>query len=115
MSSVRWTNTGLTNGLTYSYNLTATNAFGVSDVSPLASARPTSTTVVPLTFSLSPGQISLGWPANHTGWRLLVQTNTLVQGLGTNWWTLANSSSTNSVVLSLSLTNRSVFFRLVYP
>ena len=118
VSSLSWTNTGLTNGLTYYYNLTATNAYGVSDVSPQASARPTSTTVVPLTFSLSPGQISLGWPANHTGWRLLVQTNTLVQGLGTNWWTLANSSSTNSFVLPLSLTNRSVcsvFFRLVYP
>ena len=54
-------------------------------------------------------QFQLSWPADHTGWRLQMQTN----GLGTNWLTVLNANYLN--VLSLPMTNGSAFFRLVYP
>ena len=61
---------------------------------------------------------NLSWPADHTGWRLLSQTNNLANGLSRNtndWATVANSASTNQVVVPIVLTNKSGFFRLTYP
>jgi len=54
-------------------------------------------------------QFQLSWPADHTGWRLQMQTN----GLGTNWADVLNANYFN--VLLLPMTNGSAFFRLVYP
>ena len=61
------------------------------------------------------GQLQLSWPADHLGWRLESQTNTLNQGLWTNWATVANSTNVDSLNLSLNPTNGAVFLRLVYP
>jgi hypothetical protein len=75
-------------------------------------------------FSTSPTNIlssvvgtnlTLSWPVNHFGWRLLVQTNSLTQGLGTNWTIVANSNSTNAVIVPINRTNGSVFYELTYP
>ena len=65
--------------------------------------------------TVSGGNLSLTWPADHTGWRLEVQTNSLSSGLGTNWVTWPNSTGTNAVSIPVNPTNPSVFFRLVYP
>jgi hypothetical protein len=54
-------------------------------------------------------QLQLFWPADHTGWRLQMQTN----GLGTNWVSVRNANYINE--LSLPMTSDSAFFRLVYP
>jgi hypothetical protein len=43
---------------------------------------------------------------------LQTQTNTLANGLGTNWADVANSSTTNQVILPMNLSNDSVFYRL---
>jgi hypothetical protein len=115
ISGLILTNTGLTNGVLYYYHVTATNAFGVSDVSMPASARPTSSGVPHLNSSLGSGQFTLGWPVDHTGWRLLMQTNSLAQGLGTNWMTVAGSTNFDLMNLPFSNAYGSVFFRLVYP
>jgi hypothetical protein len=58
------------------------------------------------------GQIKIIWPSDHTGWRLQVQTNSLV---GTNWLTVLGSMFTNQSVFPFDLTSGSVFFRLAYP
>jgi|CZKV01.1.fsa_nt_gi hypothetical protein len=58
------------------------------------------------------GQIQIFWPADHTGWRLQMQTNLLA---GTNWLTVLGSMFTNQFVSPLDLANGSVFFRLAYP
>jgi autotransporter-associated beta strand protein len=55
--------------------------------------------------------LTLTWPADHTGWRLQAQTN----GLGTNWFDVSGANATNQVVIPINQGNGSVFFRLVYP
>jgi autotransporter-associated beta strand protein len=59
--------------------------------------------------------LNLSWPADHTGWRLLVQTNTLDAGLGTNWSIWPNSTNVNSISIPINQANATVFFKLVYP
>ena len=59
---------------------------------------------------LSPAnQIQLSWPADHTGWQLQMQVNSL----GTNWFTLPNANYTDTLLLPM--TNSAAFFRLAYP
>jgi hypothetical protein len=65
-------------------------------------------------MSVKGDQIALNWPADHTGWRLQVQTNSLAQGLGTNWSGLAGATATNQITLPLNFANPAVFYRLVY-
>jgi hypothetical protein len=64
-----------------------------------------------LTFGIANGLAELGWPSDHIGWRLEAQTN----GLGTNWVTVPNSTTTNQVSISVSTNVANVFFRLIYP
>jgi hypothetical protein len=49
------------------------------------------------------------------GWRLQIQTNSLSEGIGTNWATVPNSASVNSTNIVIHPANGSVFLRLVYP
>lgn len=65
--------------------------------------------------SVSGSTMTLTWPADHIGWTLQVQTNSLSVGIGTNWFAVAGSSTTNQVTIPLTKTNDTVFFRLVYP
>jgi hypothetical protein len=62
--------------------------------------------------------LTLSWPADHTGWRLLAQTNHLAMGisLDTNDWdTVAGSQQTNWLVVPVAFGLPVEFFRLVYP
>ena len=58
---------------------------------------------------------ALSWPADHIGWRLQVQTNSLSVGLSTNWRDVPNSTATNQMTFSLDPAAGCVFYRLVYP
>jgi autotransporter-associated beta strand protein len=62
--------------------------------------------------NVSGTNLALSWPADHTGWRLQVQTNSLN---GTNWVDVPGSSSTNYEALPLDSTVQSIFYRLIYP
>jgi len=62
-----------------------------------------------VTATVGAGNLTLSWPADHTGWRLLTQTNRLTRGLGTNRTTVANSSSTNTVTFPLPATQAACF------
>jgi len=73
------------------------------------------TTPTNLAFSASSGGLTLTWPADHTGWRLLAQTNGLGLGLTTNWFPVSGSAATNQLTLTPNPNNPAVFFRLVYP
>ncbi len=88
-----------------------TNAFFNLSLTNTINLNPTN-----IVFSVTGGnQLTLTWPADHTGWRLLAQTNSLSVGLSTNWSTVPNSTNVNQVTIPMNLTNGSVFYRLTYP
>jgi hypothetical protein len=62
-----------------------------------------------LTVQVSGNTLDISWPAS--GGRLQAQTN----GLGTNWVNVANSTTTNRVVIPIDPANGSVFYRLAVP
>ncbi len=65
-----------------------------------------------ITMQVSGGYLTLSWPADHTGWVLQSQTNTLT---GANWVNVTGSESTDQWVMPIDPSNRSVFFRLILP
>jgi autotransporter-associated beta strand protein len=81
----------------------------IAVLGPLVNINPTN-----IVSSTSGGVLTLSWPADHIGWRLQVQTNSLSVGITTNWFDLAGTSTTNSVNITIS-TNGTVFYRLIYP
>jgi hypothetical protein len=68
-----------------------------------------------ITFTAGGGNVTLGWPADHIGWTLQVQTNTRAIGLKTNWFDVAGSTTTNQMIIPVSPNEPTVFFRLFYP
>ena len=114
-ASLAFTNTGLNNGTLYYYVVHAVNACGESADSAEVSARPASTASTQVSFAVVGNQLQMTWPADHTGWRLQAQTNSLDVGLGTNWSDVSGSAQTNMLVVPLDRSNGAVFFRLVWP
>ena len=74
-----------------------------------------STTPTNLVSSFDGVNLNLSWPADHTGWRLQVQTNTLGVGLSSNWVTVPGSTAVNQLAFPVSQANGTVFFRMIYP
>ena len=72
-----------------------------------------------LTNSVSNGtNLLLTWGADRIGFRLLVQTNNLNNGISrtaSDWGPLSNSSVTDAVTVPIVKTNKSGFYKLVYP
>ena len=110
-----YTNIGLINGALYYFVVSAVNSFGESTNSAQVSARPVSTASPQITFGNNGGQIYVGWPADHTGWFLQMQTNSIDEGLGTNWVDVPGSDVTNQISIPIDALNGSAFFRLVSP
>jgi hypothetical protein len=82
-------------------------------IAPSVNLTPTN-----LTSVVSGSTLTLSWPADHTGWRLLVQTDSVAGGLNpaTNAWsTVSGSSAVDSVNVTLNPTNGAVFYRMIYP
>jgi len=74
-----------------------------------------STTPTNLFFATQGSSLQLSWPADHIGWRLEAQTNSLGTGLGTNWTTMTGSAQTNVMSFSIDSANGNVYYRLTYP
>ena len=88
-------------------NAWANNLVNNGTLSVVSTASPV------LLSQLSMGNLlTLSWPGDHLGWRLQVQTNSLAQGLGTNWVDVAGSSVTNQLSFPINPGNGSVFYRL---
>ncbi len=71
-----------------------------------------------LGWSVSGGSLTLSWPENQIGWRLLEQTNNLAAGVSSDpndWGVVSGSSATNQVNLPLDVAKPAVFYRLTYP
>ncbi|HVU07210.1 MAG TPA: carbohydrate-binding protein [Verrucomicrobiae bacterium] len=115
VSGLDYFDTDLTPGTIYYYVITATNSFGESANSSEVSAQPLATSSPQLDFGITGNQLQINWPSDHRGWELQAQTNSPGAGLGTNWVTLPDSTTTNQMILQTDSTNGSVFFRLAYP
>jgi hypothetical protein len=84
----------------------------------LAVVTGVSTVSTNIVWNFAGGNLSLAWPADHTGWRLLVQTGGLSGGISLNtndWMTVAGSQQTNQVVVPVDATAASEFYKLVFP
>jgi hypothetical protein len=115
LAGLSFTNTGLANGTRYYYAVSARNLAGESANSAVVSVQPAPMSPPLLRFGLNAGPVQLTWPADHTAWRLEVQTNSLAAGLGTNWVTVPDSTATNQMTFPIDPTAGSIFFRMVYP
>ncbi len=115
LTTLGFTNTGLSNGIIYYYVVSATNSAGESANSAPVSVQPVSAVAPQLSFSLNSGQLQFNWPQDHTGWSLQVQTNSLNAGIGINWVNVPTSNTTNQMTFPVDPTSGSVFYRLVYP
>jgi len=77
---------------------------------PVATGPATNPTNI--VFQVSGCNLTLSWPADHIGWQLEAQTNSVTQGLGTNWFNVAGSTLTNRMTFPINPANGSVFYRL---
>jgi len=66
-------------------------------------------------FNSGTGVLTLSWPADHIGWQLQSQTNSVTVGLSTNWVDVAGANTTNQVILTVDKTKGTVFYRMVSP
>jgi len=82
----------------------------VTNAPVLVNTNPTNIVAV-----VNGGKLELTWPADHTGWRLQAQTNSLTSGLGTNWVAVPGTSANNHFTNGIDVTRPAVFYRLVYP
>jgi hypothetical protein len=116
LTSTNFNDANVTNGVTYFYVVSALGSGGESANSVQVSATPApSLSPVNLLVQNSSGQLTVSWPADHTGWRLEIQTNSLATGIGNNWITMPDSIGTNQISIPIVDTNPAVFLRLTYP
>jgi hypothetical protein len=105
---------GLTNG-TYPLVISANGISSDTFTLIVSSVNTTPTNIV---ASLSGTNLTLLWPLDHTGWRLLAQTNNLATGISQNtndWGTVSGSASTNMIIVPIDRTKKTGFYRLIYP
>jgi hypothetical protein len=88
-------------------NLTVNGSISVVNTNSAIATNPTN-----ITFSVSGNLLALSWPADHLGWWLQSQTNSLATGLGTNWVDVAGSSSVIAITNTIDVTKPTVFYRL---
>jgi len=100
-------------GLVWNTNTLTTDGTLRIAVGSLVNTNPTN-----ITTSVKGNALTLSWPADHTGWRLLVQTNGLSAGLSgntNNWATVPGATATNAITITINSTNPAEFYRMVYP
>jgi hypothetical protein len=98
-------------GVTYTWtNKTAID--GSIQVLTVVTVNPNPTNI---TTSVSGSTLTLSWPADHTGWRLQSQTNSLNDGLGTVWTDIPGTGASNTYNATIDPANGTVFYRMVYP
>jgi hypothetical protein len=94
-------------------------AIGLEYVQPFAEEIPpgvlnpyTAVNPTNVTFSVSSNTLTIAWPADHLGWILQAQTNSLS---ASQWFDLPGTSDTNTVVIPMDPANPAVFYRLRLP
>lgn len=68
-----------------------------------------------LAASVTGNNLVLSWPADHIGWHLQMQTNSLASGLETNWVDVPDTTDINMFTNQMDPARDAVFYRLTYP
>jgi len=100
-------------GMVWTNQLALNGSISVLSVQSSVNPNPTN-----ITAAVSGGTLQLSWPADHTGWRLLVQTNHLAAGISANtndWMTVPGSTGMDHTNFLMDPTKPTEFYRLVYP
>jgi hypothetical protein len=105
----------MTAGDSANYTVEVNGGNGSATNSAIISILPASLNPTNIVAQISNGNLTLSWPADHTGWWLQSQTNNQGAGLGTNWTWVMGSTATNIWVIPFDETIPSAFFRLAYP
>jgi hypothetical protein len=98
-----------------SLELIVSNAYGTTNLFVTPAISNINMNPTNILFSITNDSLVLNWPADHTGWQLQAQTNSLSVGINSDWSNVSGSTSTNRVVVPIHLTNGCVFYRLVFP
>jgi hypothetical protein len=94
--------TGL--GLTWTNNLAVDGSISAGPAVSTIATNPTN-----MTFSVSGTNLTINWPADHQGWYLQMNTNSL----SSNTWTdVASSNTGTNSVIPIDPAKRNVFFRM---
>ena len=86
-----------------------------AQISHLFNVQTVATNPPSISYTSGTGSLTLSWPADHTGWRLQTQTNSLVAGFGINWFDVSGTRQTNSMSVPVDARYGGVFYRLTYP
>jgi hypothetical protein len=117
LSGASFTDTGLVNGLTYYYVVTATNQGGLGLPSAEVSATPhgaVPATGTNISSTLSGKTMTLSWPASYLNWILQTNGGTLRNPLG--WGDVPGSGTNDSIRFPLGdAAIPAEFFRLRHP
>ena len=109
-----YTDLNLRNGTAYYYVVTMLNILGDESADSIeAVARPASTTILLVNFTVSNNGLQFIWPSDHIGWRLMTNTNDLENNNA--WFAIPNSMSSNQIWLPFDFNQSNIFFRLIYP
>jgi autotransporter-associated beta strand protein len=97
------------NTIQYAYE---TNLAANGSIKVLVGVSPVDPNPTNITYTVSGSQLTLAWPASHTGWTLQAQTNSLNVGISNNWVDVPGSSTINSTNITINPANGAVFYRL---
>jgi hypothetical protein len=109
-----FTDSGLTDGVTYYYILNATNQVGESLASPELSATPVPSAPTNLSASVQASTLTISWPSTYVGW--ILQTNGISLGNPAQWNDVPASTTRSQMSFPLAPNSATAeFFRLRHP
>ena len=114
LSGASYVDSGLVNGTTYYYVLTATNSVGESAFSAELKAIPVPGVSTNLIASASPAGVTITWPPTYAGW--ILQTNAVGLGQPGAWGDVPNSPGQSQMIFPTNDPKAPIrFFRLRHP
>jgi hypothetical protein len=114
LTGASFVDTGLSDGTTFYYIVTATNQIGESLASLEVSATPVPSTGTNVSAALSSSKVTIFWPSTYAGW--ILQTNTIGLNNPAAWGDVPDSITHSQMVFPVgSPDSPSQFFRLRHP